>query len=423
MQESFLQYLWKYSLYSNQPLSLVGGAPIEVINAGEHNTNSGPDFFNAKIKIGETVWAGNLEIHVRSSDWLKHHHESDAAYNNVILHVVAQHDTEIKRPNGEPLPVLELQAPKGLYEQYLYLMQNNGWVPCEAFIAKIDDFAIFQWKESLLVERLHEKAELINERFTRNNNHWEETFYQTLAANFGFKTNAQPFEMLARSLLLTHLAKHKDQLNLIEAMLFGQSGLLPKKNDDNYTHQLITDFDHFSNKFALKPMSSHLWKFSRLRPVNFPTIRLAQFAALVHSSSSLLSKILDAADYHDLAALFQVKASTFWDTHYVFDKKSPFREKHLGEDAFHNILINTLAPFLFFYGNIRKQPSLTEKAMEWLSKVPPEQNAIIEHWNQLGMKSENAFDTQALIQLKNNYCSHRRCLNCQIGNQVIRHRF
>jgi hypothetical protein len=423
MQESFLHYLWKYGLYSNQPLVSVDGSPVEVIHPGEHNTHSGPDFFNAKIKIGATVWAGNVEVHIHSSDWLKHHHQSDAAYENVILHVVAQNDTEIKRPKGESIPVLELQAPKGIYEQYLYLMQNTGWVPCETFIGKIDPFTVFQWKEALMIERLHEKSELISERFSRNNNHWEETFYQTFAANFGFKTNAQPFEMLARSLPLSYLAKHKDQLNLIEALLFGQSGLLPSKSADKYTNHLITDCNHLRNKYALKPMSGHLWKFSRLRPVNFPTIRIAQFASLVHGSTSLLSKILEATDYHELVALLQVKASPFWDTHYVFDKESPLREKHLGDDALQNILINTVAPFLFFYGTVRKQTSLTEKALEWLTKVPPEQNAIIEHWNQLGLKSENAFDTQALIQLKNRYCNHRRCLNCRIGNQVIQHRF
>jgi hypothetical protein len=423
MQESFLHYLWKYQLHQQPTLTLTDGRTVEVYSAGEHNHDSGPDFFNAKIKIDDTLWAGNVEIHVNASDWLKHQHQNDKAYDNVILHVVANYDADIKRGSGEKIPVLQLLAPRGVYEQYVYLMQSQQWVPCESFIARVDAFTILQWKEALLVERLSQKAESIEARFVRNKNHWEETFYQSLAANFGFKTNSQPFEMMARSLPLIYLGKHKDQLPLIEALLFGQAGLIPENPTCAYEKQLLANYRHLAAKFQLKASSGHLWKFSKLRPVNFPTIRLAQFAALVYKSSALLSKILEIETIGDLRNLFQVQASEFWNTHYTFSNESPYRIKHLGLTSFHNIVINTLAPFLFFYGKSHSKPAYTEKALTWLTELPAEKNQLISHWNQLGLEVQSAFDSQALIQLKNNYCNYRLCLNCRIGNQVLRHRF
>lgn len=423
MQESFLHYLWKYQLHHQQPLALTDGRIIEVHSAGQHNHDSGPDFFNAKIKIDDTLWAGNVEIHVNASDWLKHQHQNDKAYDNVILHVVANHDADIERESGEKVPVLQMIAPRGVYEQYLYLMQSQQWVPCESFIGKVDAFTILQWKEALLVERLSLKAQSMEERFAQNKNNWEETFYQSLAANFGFKTNSQPFEMLARSLPLIYLAKHKDQLSLIEAMLFGQAGLIPEKPANDYEKLLEANYKHLAAKFQLKCSSGHLWKFSKLRPVNFPTIRLAQFAALVYKSSALLSKILEIEEVGDLQKLFDVQASEFWNTHYTFSKESTFKPKHLGLTSFHNIVINTVAPFMFFYGKSHNKQVFSEKALTWLTEIPAEKNQIITHWNQLGLEVQSAFDSQALIQLKNNYCNYRLCLNCRIGNQVLRHRF
>ncbi|PKP10001.1 MAG: DUF2851 domain-containing protein [Bacteroidetes bacterium HGW-Bacteroidetes-4] len=423
MQESFLHYLWKYQLHQQLPLTLTDGRIIEVYSAGEHNHDSGPDFFNAKIKIDDTLWAGNVEIHVNASEWLKHQHQNDKAYDNVILHVVANPDVDIRRESGEKVPVLQLIAPRGVYEQYVYLMQSQQWVPCESFIAKVDAFTILQWKEALLVERLSQKAQQIEERFIQNKNNWEETFYQSLAANFGFKTNSQPFEMLARSLPLIYLAKHKDKLPLIEALLFGQAGLIPENPASNYEKQLEADYRHLAAKFQLKSNSGHLWKFSKLRPVNFPTIRLAQFAALIYKSSSLLSKILEIEKVSDLHSLFTLQASEYWNTHYTFSNESPYKTKHLGNASFYNLVINTVVPFVFFYGKAHRNNAYTEKALSWLTEIPSEKNHIITHWNQLGLEVQTAFDTQALIQLKNNYCNFRLCLNCRIGNQVLRHRF
>jgi len=423
MKEDFLHYLWKYSLYGNKPLQLTDGTNVEVISCGEHNNDSGPDFFNAKVKIGNTVWAGNIEIHVLASDWHRHKHQNNKAYDNIILHVVAKNDTDIKRENGKLIPALELISPKGVYEQYLYLMQSKSWVACETFIKKINEFIIIDWKQALLIERLQEKSEIIEERFIANNKNWEEAFYQTLAANFGFKTNSLPFEMLAKSVPVNYLGKHKDNLLLIEAMLFGQSGLLPKTPKEPYTIQLLKDYEHLKNKFNLQPMSGHLWKFSKLRPSNFPTVRLAQFAALIHNSNALMSKIIEAENFSEVKKYFDVEASGYWQNHYVFEKTSAHRNKKFGDTAFQNIVINTIAPFFALYGSLKNNPHYTQKALNWLTQLKPEQNSITKHWSELGLNVKNAFDSQSLIQLKNSYCNKKKCLNCRIGNQVIKHNF
>jgi len=420
MKEDFLHYLWQYSLYST-PLLINSGEMVEVINPGEYNTDSGPDFFNAKLKIGDTLWAGNVEIHVNASDWIKHNHQNNDAYDNIILHVVANNDYQVVRKNGNAIPTLELKAPKNIYEQYLYLMQNNDWVPCEAFISSMDEFTILQCKEALLVERLKDKSEIIEHRFIANNNNWEETFYQTLAYNFGFKTNSQPFEMLAKSIPISYLAKHKDQLSLIEAMLFGQSGLLNIDLSDEYIIQLAKDYKHLATKFSLKALNSSLWKFMRLRPANFPTIRIAQFARLIHESNALFSKLIRANTIGDIQELFSIHASEYWNTHYSFKSISESKPKRFGLSAFYNIVINTISPMLFYYGQQKKQSEYIEKALQYLCEIPNEQNSIINKWADIGIEAKNAFDSQALIQLKNVYCKNRKCLSCRIGNQVIKH--
>lgn len=423
MKEDFLHYLWKQKLYSNDILTTNKGETVKVISPGEHNLNAGPDFLNAKIKIGDTLWAGNVEIHVKASDWDKHNHANDKNYNNVILHVVAYNDTQIERVNGEHIPALEIKCKPQVYELYLFLMNSKDWVSCESFISKINSFTIFQWKESLLVERLKEKSALIEERFIRTNKHWEETFYQTLAYNFGFKVNALAFEILAQNLPLNYLGKHKDQLNLIEALLFGQSGLLPENPVDDYTQQLINDYRHLAIKFQLKALNPSLWKFMRMRPGNFPTLRVAQFSQLIYKSNALLSKILEVDKFENLYQFFDVQASSYWDTHYTFYKESAKKIKKMGAFAIQNIIINTIAPFLFFYGSYHGKSKYVERTIDFLQAIPYEKNTITQHWLNLGVQVENAFDSQALIQLKNIYCKHRRCLNCRIGNQVIQHKY
>lgn len=420
MKEEFLHYIWKYQLQTD-PLYLIGGNIVEIINPGTHNKDAGPDFFNAKIKIGDTIWAGNIEIHIKASDWYKHKHEIDPAYDNIILHIVAQNDKIIKRQNGTDIPTLELKIPKQIYNQYILLTQNKNWLPCETFISKIDDFTLLQWKETLLIERLENKTENIKILLKKNNSNWEETFYQSLASNFGFKINSLPFELLAKSLPVKCLGKHKDQLPLIEAMLFGQSGLLPETTKNNYIINLQKDYKHLALKFGLEPINKSLWKFMRLRPANFPTLRIAQFATLIHKSNKLFSNIIETDNIKNLSKLFEIQASEFWDTHYSFKKESPKKTKNLGEIAFQNLVINTIVPTLFLFGKQKNEQKLVNKSIEWLNQIAPEQNNIIKKWQDLGIKTDNAFDTQALIQLKNVYCKNKKCLNCRIGNQVIRY--
>lgn len=422
MKEDFLHYLWKQSLYANE-LKTRAGECVKVLSCGEYNSNEGPDFLNAKIKIENTIWAGNVEVHVKASDWIKHKHAENSSYDNVILHVVANADTNIYRKNKEKIPTVCIAASPDMYQQYLYLMNSKSWVACESFIAKINEFTIYQWKEALMVERLAAKAKIIEERFYANNNNWEETFYQTLAYNFGFKINALAFELLAKSLPLTILAKHKDDLQLIEAFLFGQSGLLPANNLDSYVTQLKKDYQHLQAKFSLKPVSKALWKFMRMRPGNFPTLRIAQFAQLIFKSAALLSKILEVKHTKEIYRYFEIATSEYWQTHYTFSKESEKKDKHFGNFAIQNIVINSIAPFLFFYGKYHHKHEFTERALEFLQNIPAEKNKITKHWISLGLQMENAFDSQALIQLKNIYCNHRKCLNCRIGNQVIQHKF
>lgn len=423
MKEDFLHYLWNQGLYANQTLLTSTGETVSVMSAGEHNTNAGPDFLNAKIKISDTLWAGNVEIHVKASDWYKHKHYENPAYDNVILHVVAQADTITKRQNDTVIPTLEISVSEQMHQQYLFLMNSKDWVACESFIKQVDDFTILQWKESLMVQRLAEKSTVIQTRFEQNNQNWEETFYQTLAYNFGFKVNAVTFEMLAQSLPLKYLAKHKDDIQLLEALLFGQSGLIPENNADTYCNQLKQDYKHLKAKFSLHPLSHTLWKFMRMRPGNFPTIRIAQFAQLIFKSSALLSKILEIKTTNEIFRLFNIGISDYWLTHYTFTSEAAKKEKHFGKFAVQNVLINTVAPFLFFYGSYHRNAEFTQRALDFLQQIPAEKNKITKHWSTLGLHADSAFDSQALIQLKNTYCNHRKCLNCRIGNQVIQHNF
>jgi hypothetical protein len=421
MKEDFLHHLWKFKLYNRHNLKTTAGETVEVINTGLHNTDAGPDFFNAKVKVGNTLWAGNVEIHLKSSDWKKHSHHLDGAYKNVILHVVHEHDVPVTTKDGGEIVTLELKErfnPK-LYENYLQLVESREWIPCEKKIKNVDRITVNAWLERLLVERLERKTESILQSLKLNKNNWEETFYHQMAKNFGFQLNSLPFELLAKGLPLSYLGKHKNNLLQVEALLFGQAGLLNKQFKDDYPIQLKKEYDFLKKKFSLQPMDGSQWKFLRLRPSNFPTIRIAQFAQLIHKSSHLFTKILETEKHDKMESLFNVSASDYWLTHYTFDKTSSRREKHLGETAVRIILINTVVPFLFASGKQKQSEAHQERALTFLEKIEAEKNLIIKHWKDLGIQSENAGQTQALIQLKNEYCSNKNCLNCAIGNKII----
>lgn len=419
MKEEFLHYLWKYKLYCRDNLKTYAGESVEIINHGTHNFDSGPDFFNAQVKIDNTIWVGNIEVHISSSDWYAHNHNTNKAYDNVILQVVLNHDKEVLRTNGQIIPTLELNFDNDLYLNYKTLIENDKWIPCQDNIQELDPFKISTWLEKLCIERLEQKSSGIQEILQKVNNSWETAFYYLLARNFGFKLNSDPFEMLSKSLPLNYLAKHKDNLFQVEALLFGQAGFLEENHGDEYYLKLRKEYQFLKSKFQLKSIENHLWKFLRTRPGNFPTIRIAQFAQLIYKSTSLFSKIIKIKNLDDYYDLLNSKTSEYWNTHYTFNKESEFKLKSLGKSAIDIILINTIVPFLFVYGRAKGQFEFQEKAINLLENIKAEKNTIISHWGDMNIKAKNAFDTQALIQLKNNYCNQKKCLNCLIGNDII----
>jgi len=421
MTEFFLHHLWKLKLFDSTNLVTTENEAIEIIKTGQHNTDSGPDFFNAQVKIDNTLWAGNVEIHLRSSDWNNHSHEKDEAYNNVILHVVYKNDEQVKRKDGSLIPALELKGrfDDRLWKNYADLLQSRQWIPCEKRIAEVDSLTIDNWLDRLLAERLENKTERILSSLQGNGNNWEETFYQHLAKNFGFRINADPFERIATTLPVSLLAKHRNHRNQLEALLFGQAGMLELKMTDAYPNELKKEYSFLRNKFNLIPIPLHQWKFLRLRPVNFPTIRLAQFAQLIHQSTHLFSRILECDNFAELKKYFHADVSSYWQTHYVFDKISTEQPKHIGDDAIQNIAINTIVPFLFAYGRNRNAVQFEERAFSLLEEIPAEKNSIIDGWKNLGIEPASAYRSQALLQLKNEYCVEKKCLTCSVGNKII----
>lgn len=420
MKEEFLQFVWKQGLFQHEDLYTTDGKPVKIISNGQPNTDSGPDFFNARIQIGETTWAGNIEIHQKSSHWYSHQHDTDGAYENVILHVVESHDRPVWVKNHE-LPTLAIKYPEEIRDNYEQLVRSEKWVACEEKLTEHDPFLLRLWFSSLMIERLQSKTGEILTLLEKNKNNWNETFYQLLARNFGMKTNALPFELLAKSLPLNILSKHKNNLFQIEALLFGQSGLLNESLiGDDYFLSLRKEYSYLYKKYSLSGLETHLWKYLRLRPVNFPTVRIAQLAMLIHQSSALLSRILETDNLAGLYKMFDVEASEYWNCHYRFNKSSREKKpKTLGTAAINNLIINTIIPMLFVYGDRHLDQQLKDRALQLLEQLPPESNQIIAKWTELGIQSTTAFESQALLQLKNSYCVHKKCLNCQLGAKII----
>jgi len=419
VKESILHFIWQNKLFQSHSLLTTDGESVEVIDPGRLNTDAGPDFFNAKIKLGNTIWAGNVEIHTRSSEWARHGHDDDKAYNSVVLHVVKKADVQVFRADGAPIPQLELIYPAEIEENYGQLMQNSLRIPCENKISAIPGIFIRSWKNALLTERLLQKTENISEILSQNNRHWEEAFYLNLARSFGFGTNGQAFEMLAASLPMQILGKHKNDLSQLEALLFGQAGLLAAKEEDAYLLSLRKEYDFLKIKYDLKPINGSQWKLLRLRPDNFPHVRIAQFAALIHKSTGLFSKITENPDIQYLQGIFRVEPSEYWKTHYLFAHESHKSLKGIGQKAIEGIIINTVVPFLFSFADTRGNQSMKDKAIEILEKLPAENNVITRMWHETGIDCASAFDSQALIQLKKMYCDKRNCLRCRIGHKVL----
>jgi hypothetical protein len=419
MTEEFLQYIWKHQLYEQKTYHADTGEEIQIIFPGEHNVDSGPDFSNTKIRINGTLWAGNCEVHLSASDWQKHRHIENKAYENVILHVSLKNDYIIKTINGRRIPSIEICFDDQIEDNYNKLYHNNLLIPCSDKIGLIDRLYISSWLTKLMIERLEKKTYEIETLLEKTKSNWEEAFYYSITRSFGFKVNSQPFEMLARSLPLSILGHHKSNLFQIEALLFGQSGMLNNTIDDEYSIKLKTEFKYLQKKYNLKPIEKHLWKFLRLRPANFPTIRLAQFANLIFKSSSLLSIILETEDIDQLETLLDISASSYWDNHFQFSKPSKFIVKKLSKESRDLIILNTIVPFLFIYGIKRCIQKYQDRALIFLEALKPEKNSIIAKWTEYGIEARNAFESQALLQLRNEYCNKKRCTECTIGNRVI----
>ncbi len=422
MKENFLHFIWRWRRFNALDLHSTEGLPIEILQPGEWNHHAGPDFFNARLRIGNTTWAGNVELHLKSSEWIAHRHSEDPAYDNVVLHVVLQEDQPILRANGERIPCLELQGriPPKILENYQRLENERAWIPCQNFFQNTPGILRLNWLDRMLVERLEQKTSAIAQVLTITENHWEEAFYRLLARSFGLKVNAEPFEILARSLPLNIVARHKNDLKQVEALVFGQAGMLNRHFEDKHPRALAKEYEFLRHKYSLTPMDAGQWKFLRLRPANFPSIRLAQFAALLHRSVNLFSQMLEVENIRELEHHFEVHLDGYWLDHFQFDKPSTRRPKNLGRDFVHLLVINTVVPFLFHWGRTKMLPELEKRALGLLEQLPPESNTIVQEWETLGLKAKNAYETQAIIHLKTQWCDPKRCLECAIGNAILK---
>lgn len=421
MNERLLQFIWQFQYFNKQALRTSQGEQLVIEKPGTWNHHQGPDFSAATIRIGTTTWAGNIELHLRSSDWYRHRHNNDAHYTNIILHVVWHEDVIICDNYGNSVAtlVLENRIARLLLERYRLMMETPLLIPCASFLPALSSLAWCAWKERLAVERLERKAAQVLTNLQQCRNHWEEVCWRLLTANFGMKVNAVLFEQVAVSLPVTVMAKHKSWLLQLEALLMGQANLLTNKYQDPYPILLQREYRFLQKKYQLQPVMTQP-AFLRMRPAAFPTIRLAQLAQLLHHTRSFFSILLEMKEVKDVLQLFNVTASDYWNDHYLFDEPAGYSCKRLGSSMAENIVINTVAPLLFAYGIQQQQDACKERALQWLYRLHAEQHKITRHWNQAGVISCSALDSQALTELTNGYCSAKRCLECAVGNSVLK---
>lgn len=421
MTEKLLHFIWQFQYFNRNDLLTTQNETVEVIQPGTLNHNQGPDFLSAKINISGNIWVGNIELHIHSSDWLLHEHSSDKNYNNVILHVVWIDDRDITSKNNRTIPTLELQSRVSnmLLDKYNELMQSHIFIPCENQISQVKPVVITGLKNRMATERLQEKSRIVFNHLKATNNNWEESFWWMMAGSFGASLNTEQFKQIAQSLPHTLLAKHKNQPLQIEALLFGQAGLLESEFTESYPCMLKKEYEFLTKKYHLKGIADPLY-FLRMRPANFPTIRLAQLAMLISKSSHLFSVIKEAKNVSEIKALFKLEANDYWHYHYTFQETSLFKVKSLGDQMINNIIINTISPMLFAFGSIHNDEDIKDKALYWLEEVSPENNTIINRFKNLKIGCRNAFESQALLQLKKYYCDQKRCLECAVGNAIIK---
>lgn len=420
MNEHLLQYLWQNALFRPARLQTTEGETVTVLHPGILNHNAGPDFYEARVRIGNTTWAGNIELHLRTSDWHRHQHGTDPGYRNLILHVVYDDDEPLA---GASFPTLELKdhLDESVISRYQGLMGLKDPIPCAPHLSRVPPLVWHTWLDRLLAERWDHRLDEWQLLWMQAGNDWRSLLYYRLAANFGFHVNREAFLELALSLPLNILVKHRRSLLQTEALLFGQSGLLPSGSQDAYAAQLEQEYHFLRRKYQLVPMDAHRWKFMRLRPPNFPTIRIAQFAMLVHRSLELFSKMMEIQEAAEMRPLLDIQAGSYWDTHYRFgETASSAQVKHLGKAAIENILINTVAPMQYLYARLQGRHSLHEHSLQLLQSIGAEQNKIMAAWDKAGVTAANAAQSQALIQLFHQYCSAKNCLHCAVGNRLVR---
>lgn len=418
--EQLLHYVWKHKIFPLKELKTTTGQQVEVIDTGLANTDAGPDFFNAKLKLDGVLWIGNIEIHERSSDWFKHGHHADAGYNSVILHIASEIDTEISRSNGERIPQIQLICPEAVRTNYKELLETASYPPCYRIIPSLSPFTAHSWMSALQMERFEQKATLLNERLKRCQGNWEDAFFITLARNFGFGLNGDAFETWAHQLPFRAVDKHRNDLFQIEAIFFGQAGILEDSDGDGYYLRLKKEYTYLQHKFGLIPMDASLWRFLRLRPANFPHIRIAQLACLYHRAYGLLSRIMETETLQGVRDILKGGTSEYWLTHYTFGGSSPSRPKTLSNTSLDLLIINTVVTFLYAYGLHKGNRVLCARAGSFLEELKAENNYITRMWEQCGMKASNAADSQALIQLKKEYCDKKKCLYCRIGYEYLK---
>jgi hypothetical protein len=418
--EDLLGFVWQYR---KLPLSLktTDEQQIEIFHPGQKNTDSGPDFFGAKVKIGETIWAGNIEFHVKTTDWVRHRHQNDPAYESVILHVVFEHDLP-KHEMVQNIPILELKKyiSKELIDRYYSLLSETTWIPCQNNLVHVEQITLKPWLHRIAIERLEHKTQQIREMLAVTRMDWETTFFHWFSSCFGFKLNNTGFLLLARSIPFKVLMKHQDNLFQTEALLFGQAGLLLNMFQDNYAKSLKKEYVFLAEKYGLTPIDPKVWKFMRTRPGNFPTIRISQLANILTRINSLLSEMFSDARHDKIKKLLSSETSEYWKNHYHFDKiTEPEKTRQLGKLAIDNLIVNAIVPFVFLYGDFHGNQKFKDAAISMLEHILPEDNHIIKSWNKLNIIAENAAESQALIELFNNYCSLKKCLSCSIGASLL----
>lgn len=420
MNENLLHYIWQFCHFDITTLVTTNQHSISILKVGVHNHDAGPDFKSSQIRIGDLIWNGDVELHINSSDWNKHKHQFDEKYNSVILHVVWNHDTEIRNLKGDEIPCLQLCSfvDENLLERYNRLMKGKNKILCEPYIKQIDSFKLEQFLDRLLVERLEEKTVHFINEFEIEKNNWENTFYNALLYTIGLRLNAPIMLDLAKRLPLSILQKHRGSLFQIEALFFGVAGFLNNAKDD-YGLSLFKEYTFLKHKYELSEMKQSEWMFMRLRPSSFPTVRLAQVAILVHENLNLFSKVLETKSVQEIQKLFKSEVNGYWLSHYCFNKESVKRTKSFGKDLINSIIINAICPMLFAYSKRKLLPNFQDLAIQLLEECKSENNSIIKQYSKIGITSKSAAQSQALLQLRAKYCETKKCLNCNIGNQLL----